>query len=179
MQTIVKWWYWHSNSESSSNIMSTFEQAVKLKEEMIENLKTEQWSLHLDGKLIEEEDYQVVVLKNERTEVELGALCLKDGKAETIANWISKVPDEYNLRNAIKMIIADTASVSTGKKTGVIFRLHQMFFREGCHSATICKLLTSCSGQNSPRGDGRRACWQHQLSKHRILVCAPTDRQLW
>jgi hypothetical protein len=65
---------------------STFKQAVKLKEEMIENLKTEQWSLHFDGKRIEEKEYQVVVLKNERTEVKLDALCLKDGKAETIAN---------------------------------------------------------------------------------------------
>ena len=34
----------------------------------------ENWSLHFDGKHIEENEYQVVVLKNERTQVKLDAL---------------------------------------------------------------------------------------------------------
>ena len=38
----------------------------------------------------------------------MDALQLKDGKAETIAEGLAKVIDEYNLWNAIKMIIADT-----------------------------------------------------------------------
>ena len=41
----------------------------------------------------------------------MDALCLKDGKAETISEGIAKVLDEYNLWNAITMIIADTTSV--------------------------------------------------------------------
>ena len=44
------------------------------------------------------------MLKNERTEVKLDTLRLKDGKADTIAQAITKVIDEYNLWNAIKMI---------------------------------------------------------------------------
>ena len=59
------------------------------------------------------------MLKNERTEVKLDALRLKDGKADAIAQAITKVIDEYNLWNAIKMITADTTSVNTGKKNGV------------------------------------------------------------
>ena len=71
-----------------------------------------------------------MVLKNERTEVKLAALILKDGKAETIAEGIAKVLDEYNLWNAIKMIIADTTSVNTGKKSGVV-KLQPMLSKKG------------------------------------------------
>lgn len=73
---------------------STFKEAAKLKKEMIEQLQMEQWSLHFDGKHIDESAYQVVVLQNERTEVKLDALRLKDGKAETAAEGFSKVIDE-------------------------------------------------------------------------------------
>ena len=51
---------------------------------MIQNLNSEKWSLHFGGKQIEQTEYQVIVLKNERTEVKLAVLKLKDGKAETI-----------------------------------------------------------------------------------------------
>jgi hypothetical protein len=110
---------------------STFKQAAKLKEELRETLQMEQWSLHFDGKHIEEHEYQVVVLKNERTEVKLDALRLKDGKAETIAEGIAKVLDEYSVWNAVKVIIADTTSVNTGKKNGVVVRLERMFTEKG------------------------------------------------
>ena len=40
--------------------------------------------------------------------------------ADAIAQAIAKVIDEYNLWNAIKMITADTTSVDTGKKNGVV-----------------------------------------------------------
>ena len=39
-----------------------------------QNLRLENWSLYFDGKCIDEIEYQVVVLKNERIEVKLGAL---------------------------------------------------------------------------------------------------------
>ena len=99
---------------------ATFKEAVKLKEQMKEDLQMENWSLHFDGKHIEENEYQVVVLNNERTEVKSDALRLKDGKADAIAQAITKVIDEYNLWNARKMITADTTSVNTGKKNEVV-----------------------------------------------------------
>ena len=110
---------------------STYKEAAKLKEEMIETLQMEQWSLHFDGKRIEDKEYQVVVLKNERTEVKLGALHLKDGKVKKITEGIAKLLDEYNLWNAIKMIIADTTSVNTGKRSGVVVSLKRMFSEKG------------------------------------------------
>ena len=97
---------------------------------MKENLQMENWFLHFDGKHIEENEYQVVVLKNERTEVKLDALRLKNGKADTIAQAITKVIDKYNLWNAIKIITADTTSVNTGKKNGVVIQLQQRFLNK-------------------------------------------------
>ena len=78
-----------------------------MKKEMIDKLHTEEWSIHFDGKHIEENEYQVVVLKNERTEIRLGALCLKDGKAETITDGIVKLLDEHNLWRIIKTGVAN------------------------------------------------------------------------
>ena len=102
---------------------SVFKEASKLKKEMMKNLNTKQWSLYFDGKRLNENKYQVVVLKNERTEVKLAVLCLKGGKTETITDRISTVLEEYNLWGAVKMIVADTTSVNTGKKNGVVVRL--------------------------------------------------------
>jgi hypothetical protein len=110
---------------------ATFREAAKLKEEMIRNLQMEQWSLHFDGKHIEKNEYQVVVLENSDTEVKLDALRLTDGKAKTIADGIANVLNEYNLWNAVKMIVADTTSVNTGKKGGVVVRLQQKFSENG------------------------------------------------
>jgi hypothetical protein len=110
---------------------STFRRAAKLKEEMRGKLQTEQWSLHFDGKRIEESEYQVVVLTNERTEVKLAALPLTDGKAETIAEGITQVLDEYNLWKSIKMIVTDATAVNTGRKNGVVVKLQDKFAKKG------------------------------------------------
>lgn len=75
--------------------------------------------------------YQVILLKNETKEVRLDALCLKDGKAETICNGITNVLDEYDLWAAIKMLISDTTAVNTGAKNGVIVRLQRLFTMKG------------------------------------------------
>ena len=110
---------------------SVFKEASKLKKEMTKHLNTEQWSLHFDGKRLNENEHQVVVLKNERMEVKQAALCLKDGKAETITDGISAVLEEYNLWSALNMIVADTISVNTGKKNGAVVRLKQIFSAKG------------------------------------------------
>ena len=52
-------------------------------------------------------------------------------KAETISAGFPKVLDEYNLWNAIKMIIDDRINVNTGKKNGAIVKLQQMFLEKG------------------------------------------------
>ena len=106
---------------------STIKEAIKLKKEMIEKLHMKSWSLHFDGKHIDGIDYQVVVLKNERREIKLDVLGLVDDRRKTIAQGISKVLNEFHLWNSIQLIVADTTSVNTGKKNGVVVILQRMF----------------------------------------------------
>ena len=70
-------------------------------------------------------------MKNPEREVKLAAIELENGKAETIANGIFDVIEEFNLWPSIKMIVADTTSVNTGKKSGVVVRLQQKFIDKG------------------------------------------------
>jgi hypothetical protein len=110
---------------------AVFREARKLKEEYVRNLKSEDWSLHFDGKSLKNLEHQVVVLKNEEKEIRLAALVLPDGKAQTIANGIQSILTEYNLWPAIKMIVSDTTAVNTGKKGGVIVKLQCLFEKRG------------------------------------------------
>ena len=103
----------------------------QVKEQLKKTLHLQNWSLHFDGKKIEGTEYQAVVLKNEEREIKLAALALESGKAEPIASGIEDVINEYSLWGAIKMIVADTTSVNTGKKNGVIVRLQRMFENRG------------------------------------------------
>ena len=97
----------------------------------------------------------MVVLKNERTEIRLGALCLKDVKAETITDGIMKLLDEYNLWHSTKMIVADTTSVNTGKKLGVVVKLQQnLQTKVSANHSSVHQLPTSHLRQNSPFGNG-------------------------
>lgn len=116
---------------------ATFREAAKLKKEMIQNLKSEQWSLHFDGKHIDKNEYQVVVLKNEKREIKLDALCLKDGKAATITTGLVSVINEFDLWFSVKILISDTTSVNTGKKAGVIVKLQKLFLEKGAEKPTF------------------------------------------
>lgn len=98
---------------------------------MKSQLMLETWSLHFDGKKIGKKEYQAIVLKNSEREIKLAALELEDGKAETIANGISDVIEDFNLWHSIQMIVADTTSVNTGKKNGVVVRIQQKFTDKG------------------------------------------------
>lgn len=106
---------------------STIKEAVKLKEEMKKTLHLESWSLHFDGKRVSHQEYQVLVLKNEQREVKLQALDLPDGKADTVVKGITTVLDEYNLWKSIKMIVADTTNVNTGRRNGIVSQLQRLF----------------------------------------------------
>ncbi|GLV43313.1 hypothetical protein CBL_03856 [Carabus blaptoides fortunei] len=64
-------------------------------------------------------------------EIRLIALKLKAGKAQTIAEGLQDVLEESNLWGSIVMIVADTTSVNTCKKTGVVVRLQQLFEEKG------------------------------------------------
>lgn len=63
-------------------------------------------SIYFDGKIVDGHEYQILLIKNERREVKLNALCLNDGKTETLAAGIGKTLDEFNLWSAMSMIVA-------------------------------------------------------------------------
>lgn len=108
-----------------------YKKAARVKKHLVSTLHLEKWCIHFDGKHIEGFEYQAVVLKNEAKEIKLTTLKLRDGKAETIAEGLKDVLEEFNLWGSIVMIIADTTSVNTGKKTGVLVRLQRMFEEKG------------------------------------------------
>ena len=64
--------------------------------------------------------------------------------------------DEYNLWNAIKMVVADTTTVNREEKEWSCGQIATNVLREGCHQTTIYKLSASFSGQDSPCGDRQR-----------------------
>ncbi len=108
-----------------------YTRAAQVKNHLVSTLFLEKWSIHFDGKHVDGFEHQAVVLKNETKEIKLAALRLKDGKAATIAEGLQGVLEEFKLWESILMIVADTTSVNTGKKTGVVVRLQQMFEEKG------------------------------------------------
>ena len=94
-----------------------YTRAAQVKKHLVSTLHLEKWSIHFDGKHIEGFEYQAVVLKNESKEIKLTALKLKDGKAQTIAEGLQDVLEEFNLWGSFVMIVADITSVNTGQKT--------------------------------------------------------------
>ena len=106
---------------------STSKEAKELKEEMKKTLNLENWSLHFNGKRNDDQEYQVLVLKNEQREVKLEALDLANGKADAVVKGITAVLDEYNLWKSIKMIVADTTNVNTGRRNEIVIQLQRLF----------------------------------------------------
>ena len=98
---------------------------------MVNTLHQEKWSLHFHGKHLVGFEHQAVVLENEEREIKLAALKLEDGKATTIAQGLKGVLEEFNLWGSVLMIIADTTSVNTGKKNGVVVQLQRMLEKAG------------------------------------------------
>ena len=105
--------------------------AAQVKKHLVSTHHLEKWSIHFDGKYIEGFEYQTVVLKNDSKEIKLTALKLKDGKAQTIAQGLQDVLEEFNLWGLVVLIVANTTSVNTGKKTGIVVRQQQMFKAKG------------------------------------------------
>ena len=108
-----------------------YRRATELKAHYIRSLHQQNWCLHFDGKHLDGAEHQAVLLKNESEEVKLTTLKLRNGKADTIAEGLGEVLEEFNLWESVKMIIADTTSVNTGKKSGVVVRLQRMFEQKG------------------------------------------------
>ena len=119
-----------------------YTRAAQVKKHLVSTLHLEKWSIHFDGKHIKGFEYQAVVLKNESKEIKLTAL--KDGKAQTIAEGLQEVLEEFNLWGSVVMIVAYTTNVNTGKKTGIIVWLQQMFEEKGHPNPSSSVASTMC-----------------------------------
>ena len=126
------WWGIEIPTPCQSAInKAIYTRAAQVKKHLVSTFHLEKWSIHFDGKHIEGFEYQAVVLKNESKEIKLTALKLKDGKAQTIAEGLQDVLEEFNLWGSVVMIVTDTTNVNTGKKTEVVVQLQQMFEEKG------------------------------------------------
>ena len=72
------------------------------------------YCLQFDGKRMQGEEYQVVLLKNMITEIKVTILKCESGSAATIHKELHQLIDEYDAWENICMIICDTIAVNTG-----------------------------------------------------------------
>ena len=77
-------------------------------------IKNNMYSLHFDGKRINQAEYQVVCLQSSDHEIKLGALKC-----------------EFNAFPNIKMIMTDSTALNTGSKNGVVVKLKELFLSFG------------------------------------------------
>ena len=146
---------------------------------MKKTLHLENWSLHFDGKRMDDQEYQVLVLKNERKEVKLEALDLPNGKADTVVKVITAVLDEYNLWKSIKMIVADTTNVNTGRRNGIVIQLQRLFVcSKESRRTTIYWLSTSYSGPSASSSHGLRTWRKQHIAQYRISIYPRTCKEL-
>ena len=108
----------------------TIRDAEHVKNRLMELISEEKFCLHFDGKKIDNKEYQVVCLKNERT-LQLGILTCESGSAADIYIPLQDLLDEYNAWSSIQMIICDTTAVNTGRKSGVVASLQRTFRDKG------------------------------------------------
>ena len=62
-----------------------------------------------------QKEYQLVVLKNENSEIRLAVVELADEKGKTIFDGIKAILYEYDLWSLIKIIVTNTTAENTGK----------------------------------------------------------------
>ena len=132
---------------------------------MKKTLHLENWSLHFDGKRIDEQEYQV--LKNERREVMFEALDLPNGKADTVVKGITAVLDEYNLWKSIKMIVVDTTNV---KKEWDCHSVTKTVCSKETGKTTIHRLSASYSGPSASCSNGLQTWSKQHITPYRISI---------
>lgn len=109
----------------------TIRDAEQVKNRLMELISEEKFCLHFDGKKIDNKEYQVVCLKNDRRTLQLGILACDSGNSADIYKQLQDLLDEYSAWNSIQMIISDTTAVNTGRKNGVVVKLQRTFRYKG------------------------------------------------
>ena len=89
------------------------------------------YCLHFDGKKVQGEEYQVVVLRNPSNEIKLGILRCETGSSKHIYEELRQLINDYNAWKNICMIICDTTAVNTGRLQGVVKLIQDDFMKNG------------------------------------------------
>lgn len=82
-----------------------------------------------DVNQIDRNEYQAALLKNETSEVKLNALKLCGAEWDDCSRIVKHLGRISHV-SAFPMIIADTMSVNTGRKCGVLDRLERMYMNK-------------------------------------------------
>lgn len=99
---------------------------------MRKKLHLENWSLCLEGKRIDGQEYPALILKNEHRTVTLEGLQLPKGNGNTVVKCITDSLEEYNLWNFAKRILACTTSANierTRQKNSSSFHCKDYFLK--------------------------------------------------
>ena len=106
---------------SQSSIWKRVREGQEMKMKIVEKLRSrDPYCLQFDGKRVQGEEYQVVLLKNATTEIKLGVLKCESGSAKAIHKELHQLINEYNAWENICMIICDTTAVNTGRLHGIV-----------------------------------------------------------
>ena len=102
-----------------------------MKAKILENLQNtgDLYCLHFDGKKVQGEEYQVVVLRNPSNEIKLGILRCETGSSKHIYKELRQLINDYNAWTNICMIICDTTAVNTGRLQGVVKLIQDDFMK--------------------------------------------------
>lgn len=103
----------------------------KKKNKMKKILQLENWSLHFDCKRIDDQGYQLLVLKNEPRELKLKAHKLPKSKSWYCRERNNSCFGWIQLMELCKNDVADTTCVNPGKRNSNIFQLQRLFTQRG------------------------------------------------
>ena len=91
-----------------------------MKTKIVQKLQSKDpYCLQFDGKRVQGEEYQVVLLKNKITEIKLGIIKCESGSAAAIYKELHQLIDEYDAREKICMIICNMTAVNIFICTGL------------------------------------------------------------
>lgn len=98
-------------------------------------------SLHCEGKQIDEQEYQVLVFKNER---EVRSITFTKWQNGYCCQWNNSCLGEYNFWKSQKIIDEDTTDVNTGSRNVILIQLQRLISKKKIERNIIPWRLTLC-----------------------------------
>jgi hypothetical protein len=100
----------------------------KIKEVLINE---KEFSLHFDGKKLDDQEWQVVCAQSPERQLKLGVVKCTSGSAQHIYEGIKALLDDYDAWCSIQMVVCDTTAVNTGRLNGVVTKIQNEMVKKG------------------------------------------------